>query len=86
MAKPTLRRAWLYAGFFFLLLDPFYMSVLSVAVGGDTEAAAAVGMAQWPVVTVAAGVLIANSLLYVRWQRELDGSHEDTGKLGQPAP
>lgn len=68
-AKPTLRRAWLYAGFFFLLLDPFYMSVLSVVVGGDTEAAAAVGMAHWPVVTVAAVVLIANSLLYVRWQR-----------------
>jgi len=78
MAKPTLRRAWLDAGFVFLLLDPFYMSVLSVAVGGDTEASAAVGMAQWPVVTVAAGVMIANSLLYVRWQRELDGSHENT--------
>ena len=69
--RPAGRHALLYVGFFSLLLDPFYMSVLSVVVGGDVEATAAVGLPVWPVQVAAAGVMVFNLMLFARWQREV---------------
>lgn len=60
----------LYAGFFFLLLDPFYLSVLSLLVGGDIGAASVVGWPLWPVRAVALLVLIVNLCLVRRWLAE----------------
>lgn len=60
----------LYAGFFFLLLDPFYLSVLSLLVGGDIGAAGAVGWPLWPVRAAALLVLILNVRLVRRWLEE----------------
>jgi hypothetical protein len=76
MTRRRLRRtrllslATLYAGFFFLLLDPLYLSVLSMLVGGDVEAAAAVRWSPWPVRLVAVGILTFNWRLMRRWLRE----------------
>ncbi|MBE3099762.1 MAG: hypothetical protein IMZ44_21815 [Planctomycetes bacterium] len=60
----------LYAGFFFLLLDPFYLSVLSLLVGGDIGAASVAGWPWWPVRAVALLVLILNVCLVRRWLAE----------------
>jgi hypothetical protein len=60
----------LYAGFFFLLLDPFYLSVLSLLVGGDIGAASAAGWPLWPVRAAALLVLILNVCLVRRWLEE----------------
>jgi len=78
---PVSRYAWLYAGFFFLLLDPFYMSLLSLAVGGDVEAAAAVGLPVWPVQAVAAAVLLFNVRLFTRWQKEVQEARVGTEEM-----
>jgi hypothetical protein len=60
----------LYAGFFFLLIDPLYLGVLSVLVGGDIGAAAAVGWSPWIVRACVVPVLIINAGLVRRWMRE----------------
>lgn len=60
----------LYAGFFFLLLDPFYLSIHSLLVGGDIGAAAAVGWSAWLVRGLVLPVVIFNLCLYFRWLRE----------------
>lgn len=76
---PISRRASLYVGFFFLLLDPFYMSLLSVIVGGDIEAAAAVGLPMWPVQAAAASVLVFNWILFARWQMDVQETSDGDG-------
>ena len=68
--RQTTRRWLLYAGFFFLLLDPLYLSVLSLLVGGDVRAVDAVGWPAWPVQAIASLVLIVNWRLFRRWQRQ----------------
>ena len=60
----------LYAGFFFLMLDPLYFSVLSLVVGGDIEAIAAVGGSPWPIRAFMLLVMIFNGRLMHRWMRE----------------
>ena len=68
--RRAMHRWLLYAGFFFLLLDPLYLSVLSVVVGGDVRAVDAVGWPAWPVQAIASLVLIVNWLLFRRWLRQ----------------
>lgn len=66
--------AW-YVGAFFLLIDPLYFALLSLAVpGGDVEAAAAVGWSVWPVRLFAVAVSLVNLWLVARWQREARAS------------
>lgn len=60
----------LYAGSIFLLLDPFYISVLSLLVGGDIGAVQAVGWSAWPVRVFALLVFVINWRLTLRWIRE----------------
>jgi hypothetical protein len=63
----------LYAGSLFLLLDPFYLSVLSLLVGGDIGAVQAVGWPAWPVRAFALLVFMINWRLTLGWIRELRG-------------
>jgi hypothetical protein len=63
--------AVLYAGFIFLLLDPFYLSVLSIFMGGDIGAVHAIGWSPWPVRAVALVVFLVNWRLTLGWIREL---------------
>jgi hypothetical protein len=67
---PLMNAALWYAGFCFLLLDPFYFAFLSLLFGGDVKAAAAVDWSPWPVRLVALGVLLFNARLMVRWKGE----------------
>jgi hypothetical protein len=62
--------AW-YGGLVFLLLDPLYIGVLSLFVGSDAGAAAAVGLSQWVVRAAGLALLAGNGLLVARWVREL---------------
>ncbi len=59
-----------FVGVFFLLLDPLYFGVLSLVVGGDIGAVAAVGGSPWPVRLVAILVLLVNVRLFLNWRRE----------------
>jgi len=59
-----------YAALFFMCLDPFYFAVLSLLVGGDVDAVAAVGWSPWPVRLLALAVLLLNTWLMVRWWQE----------------
>jgi hypothetical protein len=59
-----------FLGVFFLLVDPLYFAVLSMLVGGDIEAVAAVGWSAWPVRAVAAGVLLVTTRLFLTWRAE----------------
>lgn len=68
--RRPLAAAGLYAGFFFLLIDPVYLSVLSWVVGGDAEAAAAVGWPPWSVRLVALPVFLVNAWLVRGWLLE----------------
>lgn len=61
---------WWYAGFFFLFIDPFYFAVLSLFLGGDIQAAAAVNWSEWPVRVVALGVLAAGMSFMWHWRQE----------------
>lgn len=65
----------LYAGFFFLMLDPLYLSFLSVFFGGDIGAVAAVGWSEWSARALLTPVVLFNVFLYFRWLRELRRSH-----------
>lgn len=67
---PLMNAGLWYAGFCFLLFDPLYFAVLSLVVGGDVNAAAAMGWSPWPVRVVALAVFLLNAWLMVRWQRE----------------
>jgi len=67
---PLMNAGLWYAGLCFLLLDPFYFGLLSLAFGGDVSAAAAVGWSPWPVRVVALAVLLFNARLMVRWKGE----------------
>ncbi len=59
-----------YGGLFFLCLDPFYYAILSILLGGDVDAAGAVGWSPWPVRLVALVFLVLNGRLMLRWRRE----------------
>lgn len=59
-----------FLGVFFLLLDPLYLGVLSLVVGGDIGAVAAVGWSPWPVRLVAILVLLFNVRLFLTWRQE----------------
>ena len=67
---PLLNAGLWYAGFIFLLFDPSYFALLSLVVGGDVNASAAVGWSPWPVRVVALVVFAFNAWLMVRWQKE----------------
>ena len=59
-----------FLGVFFLLLDPLYLGVLSLVVGGVIGAVAAVGWSPWPVRLVAILLLFVNVRLFLNWRRE----------------
>lgn len=70
---------WLlwYAGVIFLCLDPFYLGVLSLFIGGsDVDAVNAVGWSPWPVRLVALVVLAGGVWLLARWWREAKARSE----------
>lgn len=66
----TVRLCSQYTASFFLLLDPFYLSVVSLLVGGDIRAVDAVGWPAWPVRACAFLILIVNWRLIRGWMRE----------------
>lgn len=69
--RPLLNALVWYVGVLFLIIDPLYFGLLSLAVAGsDVEAASAVGWSVWPVRVVALGVLLFDSWLVWRWRRE----------------
>ena len=59
-----------YAGLVFLCLDPAYFGVLSWIVGGDPEAAAAVGWSPLGARLAGLAVLAFNIRLMMRWTAE----------------
>jgi hypothetical protein len=67
---PLLNAALWYGGLFFLCLDPFYYAILSLLLGSDVDAVAAVGWSPWPVRGVALAILALNARLMWRWRRE----------------
>jgi len=67
---PLVNAGLWYAGLFFLCLDPFYLAVLSLFIGSDVDAVAAVGGSPWPIRLAALGVLVVNARLMFRWRRE----------------
>ena len=71
--------AW-YGGLVFLLLDPLYIGVLSLFVGGDVGAAAVVGWSPWVVRAAGLALLAGNGLLVARWVRELLSSGRPSGR------
>jgi hypothetical protein len=85
-AGRTIALIGLYAGFIFLLLDPFYISVLSLLVGGDIGAVQAVGWSAWPVRAFALLVFIINWRLTLGWMRELRVSAPKSKTSASPMP
>lgn len=73
---PLVNSALWYGGFFCLCLDPLYYSLLSILLGGDVDAASAVGWSPWPVRVVALAILIANGRLMLGWRREAQANPE----------
>ena len=67
---PLLNATLWYAGLFFLCLDPFYFAILSLFLGSDVDAVAAVGWSPWPVRAVALAILVVNARLMWQWRRE----------------
>ena len=59
-----------YAALFFLCLDPFYLGLLSLLMGSDLDAVAAVGWSPWPTRLLVLTVLAVNAWLLVRWSRQ----------------
>jgi hypothetical protein len=73
---PLLNALTWYGGLFFLCLDPFYLGFLSLFLGSDVDAVAAVGWSPWPVRIVALAVLVVNGRLMLQWRQESQAQPE----------
>lgn len=70
VALVVLVLALFFTAAYYMMLDPFYMGILSYLIGGDVGSAVTVDAPSWPVRMVAVAALALGVLAFRRWQEE----------------